>query len=82
MTADDIDESGSIEMQYILVIRKGPRGSEAGKRARGDYEWVSDVIRPDLIYEDKIGPIERSHTMILVDLKDIKKWVDSQVAQI
>jgi hypothetical protein len=79
---EDLDEFGPIEMEDVLVIRKGPRGSEAGKRARGDYDWVSDLIRPDEIYDDKIGQIERSHTMILVDLKDIRKWIDSRVAQV
>lgn len=66
----------------ILLIWKRPRGSEVGKRERGGYDWDSALISPGDIYEDQIGPIERSHTMILVNLMDTMKWVDARVAQI
>lgn len=77
---EGFEEWGAPEMEDVLLIWKGPKGSE--KRERGGYDWVSSLTNPDDVYEDKIGPIKRSHTMILVNLIDIKNWVDARVAQL
>ena len=66
----------SSEMERVLVISKSPRESEPGKRKRRVYDWVSSVVFP---YEP--AHMDTLHTMILVNLEDIKKWVDSLVAQ-
>jgi DNA-binding transcriptional MerR regulator len=67
-----------LERNDILVISKSLIEPEEGKRERRSYKWSSMIT---YLYEILYNEDFISQTMILVCLKDIKKRVDSQVAE-